>query len=209
MIVTNPELLMKPGDTGFSKLFKSKKLSKRIIGVVLDEAHCISDWGTFRPNYKEIGRLQSVLPGVKFHITSATLPEYVLNDVLNILNISRADIFTIHRSNDRPNVAIVVREIQSMSTFADLDFLVNNWAHGGPPPPKFLILFDNINDCTKAGRRLRSQISDKDKDLIKWHNSSMSPEYRVKALEDFLNGELLGFCATDTLGIVSTPVSSQ
>lgn len=137
-------------NSGFAKLFQNSSFTSKIMGVVIDEAHCVSQWGSFRPEYKEISRLHSVLPGIKFHIASATLPRFVLTDVLGILHITPDQLFTLHRSNDRPNVAIVVREIQHpLTSFADLDFLVDGWAAGGPPPPKFLILFDDKNDCVK------------------------------------------------------------
>lgn len=190
-------------NTGFAKLFQTGSFTSRIMGIVIDEAHCVSQWGSFRPEYREISRLHSVLPGIRFHITSATLPRFVLDDVLGILHVTRDQLFTIHRSNDRPNVAIVVREIQhSLTSFADLDFLVEGWAGGGPPPPKFLILFDNISDCVKAALRLRSRLPAKDRDKIKWHHSDMSSEFRVEELEALRKGEVYGFCATDTLGMV-------
>lgn len=204
MIVTNPELLMKSNpNSGFAKLFQNSRFTSKIMGVVIDEAHCVSQWGSFRPEYKEISRLHSVLPGIKFLITSATLPRFVLTDVLGILHITPDQLFTIHRSNDRPNVAIVVREIQhSLTSFADLDFLVDGWASGGPPPPKFLIIFDDKNECVKAAKRLRSRIPAKDRDKIKWHHSDMTSEFRVEEIDAIRKGEIIGMCATDTLGMV-------
>lgn len=206
VVVTNPELLMRPGDTGFAKLFRNEKFSSKIIALVLDEAHCISQWGSFRPEYRDLSRLHSQLPGLTFHITSATLPQYIMDDVLQTLNIKRAELFFLHRSNDRPNLAIVVREIQHpLNSFADLDFLVDGWASGGSPPPKFLILFDSKSDCVKAARHIRSKLPAKDRDKIKWHNSNMSARFRAEEVEEFQAGtsQVIGFFATDTLGMVS------
>lgn len=191
---------------GFARLFQKPEFTSRIIGLVIDEAHCVAQWGSFRPEYKEISRMHSVLPGVNFHITSATLPRFVLDDVLGILHITRDQLFVMHRSNDRPNVAIVVREMQHpLASFADLDFLVDAWAAGGSPPPKFLILFDSISDCVKAGLRLRSRLAAHNRDKIKWHHSDMSAEFRVEELEALKAGLIIGLCATDTLGMVSKP----
>lgn len=194
---------MRTGSGGFASLFKDPIFSSNIIGVIFDEAHCISQWSSFRPDYKEIGRLQSVLPDTTFHITSATFPEYIKDEVLETLNISNKDLFIVHRSNRRTNVAIVVREIKSsLISFDDLDFLVQDWASGGPPPPRFLILFDSISECVKATSKLRFRLLDEDKDKIMWHHSDMSPEYRAETLEAFRRHEIVGFCATDTLGMV-------
>ena len=194
---------MKTGQGGFSQLFKNIGITSKIMAVVLDEGHCISEWSSFRPEYKEIGRLQSILPGIVFHITSATLPDYIIEDVLDTLHICPDNLYTLRRSNARSNVAFVVREIQhSLKSFADLGFLVNSWA-GGVRPPKFLILFDNIKESVRACRKLRARLPRQDRDKIQWHNSNMSSDFRSQALDKFRRDEIIGFCATDTLGMVS------
>lgn len=171
---------------------------------MLDEAHCISVWDCFRPEFKEIGRLRHLIESVRLHLTSATLPKHILNDVLTSVNIPRSDLFSIHRSNARPNIAIVVREIRhSLTSFKDLDFIVDTWAAGGPAPGKFLVLFDSKNECVEAAIYLRSRLPVHLRDFIKWHNTDMTPEFRVEELEAFLRGEIIGLCATDTVGMVS------
>lgn len=204
VIITNPEILLQPGNTGFSKLLRSEAFTSRIIALVLDEAHCISVWESFRPAFKEIGRLRHLIDNVRFHLTSATLPKHILTDVLNSVNIPRDDVFKIHRSNARPNIAVVVREIQhSLTSFKDLNFIVDDWAAGGPTPGKFLILFDSIDECVKAGRHLRWRLPLELRDFIKWHHSDMTPEFRVESLDELLKGNIIGFCATETLDMVS------
>lgn len=54
---------------------------------VVDEAHCISDWGhDFRPDYRRIVRILNVLPGnVPVLTTTATANDRVINDVVDQL----------------------------------------------------------------------------------------------------------------------------
>ena len=51
--------------------------------LVVDEAHCISDWGhDFRPDYKRINRIIKLLPpNIPFLATTATANDRVVNDI--------------------------------------------------------------------------------------------------------------------------------
>lgn len=50
--------------------------------VVIDEAHCISDWGhDFRPDYRRVGRLVKTLPNVSLLATTATASNRVMVDL--------------------------------------------------------------------------------------------------------------------------------
>lgn len=50
--------------------------------VVIDEAHCISDWGhDFRPDYRRVGRLVKTLPNVSLLATTATASNRVMADL--------------------------------------------------------------------------------------------------------------------------------
>ncbi|MBZ0289333.1 MAG: RecQ family ATP-dependent DNA helicase [Anaerolineae bacterium] len=66
--------------------------------LVIDEAHCISDWGhDFRPNYRRImGLLEEITPGTPVIGTTATANDRVVVDVAEILgagiNIQRGSL---------------------------------------------------------------------------------------------------------------------
>ncbi len=61
----------------------SKKFAKRIFLFVVDEAHCISDWGhDFRPDYRRIIDIVNMLPSnIPVLATTATANERVVNDI--------------------------------------------------------------------------------------------------------------------------------
>lgn len=73
-------------------------ISSRIALLVIDEAHCISDWGhDFRPHYRLIERIARSLPGnLRLLATTATANERVIGDLQQVLGpgleISKGDL---------------------------------------------------------------------------------------------------------------------
>ncbi|MFN8373597.1 MAG: RecQ family ATP-dependent DNA helicase [Anaerolineae bacterium] len=65
------------------------KLKKQVGLLVIDEAHCISDWGhDFRPNYRRIMALLDDLPkGTPVLATTATANDRVVADVSEIIGV--------------------------------------------------------------------------------------------------------------------------
>lgn len=101
VIVVSPEILM-DDDGIFSKLWMDRKFTSRLVGIVFDEGHCISRWGSFRKEYKDVGllRYRQNLSRVPFYVTSATLSTEVLADVSRILKLDKENTVFFHRSND-------------------------------------------------------------------------------------------------------------
>jgi ATP-dependent DNA helicase RecQ len=79
LLLVSPERL---GNERFRE--RTLGLMDHAVGLfVVDEAHCISDWGhDFRPDYRRIGRLiQRLPPGVPLLATTATANNRVIADV--------------------------------------------------------------------------------------------------------------------------------
>ena len=74
------------------------KISNRIALLVIDEAHCISDWGhDFRPHYRLIERIiRNLPPNLRLLATTATANNRVIDDLTEVfgpnLEISRGDL---------------------------------------------------------------------------------------------------------------------
>ncbi|KAL1751931.1 P-loop containing nucleoside triphosphate hydrolase protein [Schizophyllum commune] len=142
VVVTNIEIAGRPQGE-FEKLWRDRKWSSKLICVVWDEAHCVCKWADFRPEYKDAGRIRRIVPDhIPFFLTSATLPKAVLLDVYRNLVLQASNVNVIHRSNDRPNIHLVVRRMQhALGSFRDLDFIIPT---DGRPPPTFVIFFNDI-----------------------------------------------------------------
>ena len=87
------------------------KIKNRVNLFVVDEAHCISDWGhDFRPDYRRIVKILQLLPGnVPVLATTATANDRVVNDIVAQLGenlvISRGELI-------RESLAIQVIKLQ-------------------------------------------------------------------------------------------------
>ncbi|XP_046890088.1 Bloom syndrome protein homolog isoform X1 [Hypomesus transpacificus] len=74
---------------------------------VIDEAHCVSQWGhDFRPDYKRMHELRQKFPKVPIMALTATATPRVQKDILNQLQMSRPQLFTM--SFNRTNLKYVV-----------------------------------------------------------------------------------------------------
>ena len=75
---------------------------------VIDEAHCISQWGRdFRPAYLSLRDTLDVLQPRVIALFTATAPPDIQDDVLNVLNIPTPRILT--QGIDRPNLKLCVQ----------------------------------------------------------------------------------------------------
>ncbi|KAI0641185.1 P-loop containing nucleoside triphosphate hydrolase protein [Trametes meyenii] len=202
VIIVSLELAFQPNGA-FSRLWKNAAFVSRLIGIIWDEAHCISSWSSFRADYGDAGRLRAILPRVvPYLLPSATLPPHVLNDVLENLQLRREWILVIHRSNDRPNVYLTVRKIaHALTSFKDLEFLVPDSWEPGVRIPWFLVFFDNIEDSVKAAAVLQRRVSPAYRKKIVWFNSDCTPAFREYATTSFLKHTVYGLYCTDAFGM--------
>jgi superfamily II DNA helicase RecQ len=142
VISISPELASSPEA---SELWKNTAFNSKLLYVVLDEALCVSQWGTaFRNSYLHIGNLRYMIPrNIPFFAASATLPDRLLRDVLRILRfrLDQTDSYT--HLNDRPTIHLAAQKMDhGHTTYLDLDFLIpDSFSAQSQPPPKILIFF--------------------------------------------------------------------
>jgi len=82
--------------------------SHGITSLVVDEAHCVSDWGhDFRPEYRQLHRLRTQFPDVPIAAFTATATERVRQDIVQQLALREVRIHVA--SFNRPNLYYAVR----------------------------------------------------------------------------------------------------
>lgn len=204
VIFTSPEMCLEHPQ--FSKLLRSADFTKNVSAIVIDEAHCISQWAeSFRKKYAELGKLRSYVPdSVPFLVTSATLPPLMLDDVLQKLCFSRKRTFFVNLGNERLNITPVVCRLRGSARDLDaLNFAVDEASCMLEQRLQRTVIFFNTRDLTyKAYKHLQTLISPDKQGRISFLHSGRTNRARAKILHDFRTGEIDILCATEAAGMV-------
>jgi ATP-dependent DNA helicase RecQ len=187
VLLISPERLNSAG-------FRSRvlpDLAPRIGLLVVDEAHCVSDWGSdFRPDYRRIRDVLAGLPpGTPVLATTATANDRVSADVAAQLG---TDTLTLRGSLDRESLALSV---------APTDDLAGAYAWiadalGGALPGSGLIYTLTVAETT----RLASFLADRGH-AVAAYSSATPPDERALIEKRLLAHELQAVVATSSLGM--------
>ena len=102
-------LYVSPERLGTS-LFRNYVQEMNVSFIVVDEAHCISQWGyDFRPDYLQIGKLREIVDAPVIALTATATPE-VAEDIMDRLGFE--DKLLIKSGFERSNLSYIVRECE-------------------------------------------------------------------------------------------------
>ena len=91
-----------------SEAFIDKLRLMKVSLIVVDEAHCISQWGyDFRPSYLKISVVRRIFPAVPVLALTATATPDVVTDIMEKLEFRSHNVFS--KSFKRDNISYVVR----------------------------------------------------------------------------------------------------
>ncbi len=190
VLLVSPERLNNPGfrDQVLPKLIASAGL------LVVDEAHCISDWGhDFRPDYRRLRTLLAGLPpGVPVLATTATANERVSRDVAEQLGAgSDAETLILRGSLDRDSLHLAVVELpaaqQRLGWLAD---------HLAELPGSGIVYALTVAAAREAASFLRGEGLN-----VAPYTGQDDPADRQAAEDALLAGELKALVATSALGM--------
>lgn len=183
-IFTSPEML--------KSVSFIERLSKLNIALfVIDEAHCISQWGyDFRPDYLKIGEVRTRLGSPLTLALTATATAEVKQDIKESLAIENSNEFIY--SVDRPNIALQVEHVNSSQEKMDvlLDYLRKMKGPG-------IIYFSSKKMAERTAVVLKEQGFG---DVMAYHGG-LTQENRKLIQQQFLYGQLDIICATSAFGM--------
>lgn len=170
-----------------TELFQSKLRAMPVNLLVVDEAHCISQWGyDFRPSYLQIAEIRELLPGIPLLALTATATPEVIKDIQEKLGFREECVF--RKSFDRPNLTYVVRKGDDKQ--AQLIHLLNRI------PGSAIVYVRSRRKTKEIAEILRNE-----KIGASWFHAGLSPEEKDRIQSDWKNGACRVIVATNAFGM--------
>lgn len=170
-------------------LNRLKKLS--IALFVIDEAHCISQWGyDFRPDYMKLGQIRDALGNPLTLSLTATATRTVIDDIINSLRLEswQEHIYSV----DRANIAMKVERFSDFTKKKQRLFELTD-SLCGPG----IIYFSS----RKLAEEITAELKERGMQGVEAYHGNMDQESRILIQQQFIQGQLQCICATSAFGM--------
>jgi len=170
------------------QLIEDTAAQGKLVALAVDEAHCISAWGhDFRPDYRRLGQVRRLCPGVPVVALSATAAPRVRADIIRLLNLQRplVQVYSARRNN--------------------LHYAMRR--RSSDPLPEVLEALKESRGATLIYARTRRSVEQWAERLqavdiaASPYHAGLEPEERQQALADFLDQDQPVLVATVAFGM--------
>jgi ATP-dependent DNA helicase RecQ len=158
---------------------------------VVDEAHCISQWGyDFRPDYLRLGVIRKLIGEPLTLALTATATEEVRQDIAEKLLLS--DWNEIVYSVDRPSISLAVEQADSFQEKLERTMELAKFLKGPG-----IIYFSSKKMAEQTAAYMREHGFNK----VMAYHGGLDSESRILIQQQFIHGQLDVVCATSAFGM--------
>lgn len=193
--------------TEISAMLSTSNFAKDILAVIIDEAHCISQWGAkFRKKYGELGRLRFFVHlQVPVMAVSATMPPLVLEEVRMKLHFEWRTTFLLNLGNNRPNITLLVRKMNgAASDLKSLDFAVDEES-----VTRTMIFFNERLLAQSGSEHLRNIMPTVQRGRVDFDHAGRSQRSEQIVMKAYRSGIINVLCATEAFGMVRASLHAK
>nr|WP_085992004.1 ATP-dependent DNA helicase RecQ [Oceanobacillus senegalensis] len=185
LLFISPELLQ---HNEIMTLLEKQKVSL----FVVDEAHCISQWGhEFRPDYLKLSTIIEKLGNPPTLALSATATPAVQEDIIS--SLKKPEMVKQIYPMDKPNIAFCVKKLEHDEEKNQIMIDLLSSYH-----VPTLIYFSS----RKMAEKIMKLLSDKLEHLrIAFYHAGMEAMDRIAIQQQFMNGQLDVICCTSAFGM--------
>lgn len=188
----------------FSQLIRDPKWMAPYVCTIIDEAHCIVNWGkSFRKEFSEIEKLRSFMSNDKpFLIASATLPPLLLSETLDKLEYQRNRMFLVNLGNNRPNVTpVVIKMGGGAKDLSAVDWILHE-ARKGAKLIRTIVYSNTREITTRIFEHLLDQLDPQYRDQLDFIHGRRSKRAKDRVMRRFRAGDIRVLIATEVAGMV-------
>jgi ATP-dependent DNA helicase RecQ len=188
-IIANPEVLL-------TKQVKAKIEKIKITHIVIDEAHCVSEWGeSFRPSYLKIGSIIKTINPPLVTAFTATASSPVLEKIRKYI-FGDIEVSQIVGNPDRPNISYSAKGCINRN-LAVRDLLIK---YSRPA----IVFCSSRPGSEKLARYLRDELKEighQWHEEIRFYHAGLSREEKTETEKWFIHNPEAVLCATCAYGM--------
>lgn len=183
-IYTSPEMLQN------NEVMTHLKRAKVSLFVV-DEAHCISHWGTdFRPDYLALAQVRKQLDNPTTMALTATATKQVRQEIIRFLGLTIQETTQITQSVDRPEIKYMVELCKGDKLEKIIEYIRKINGAG-------IIYFMSKKLANQTAEILRKQYHIR----AESYHSDIDGDDKIKIQQQFLENNIQVICATSAFGM--------
>ncbi|KAI8917745.1 P-loop containing nucleoside triphosphate hydrolase protein [Powellomyces hirtus] len=188
LVYVTPEMIM--NSPKFQDALRFLHGRGRLARLVIDEAHCVSQWGhDFRPDYKLLGTFRKDYPGVPIMALTATANEKVKMDIIDCLGIHNCARFV--QSFNRSNLRYEVRKKEK----AVINDIIP-WIQTFYPDKSGIIYCGSRRACEEVTDKLKKRGLG-----IEFYHAGLEKEDRMRVQQQWATGQVNIIVATVAFGM--------